>query len=425
MLARLRQSEFVANVTKVLAGNGLVVAISLFAIPIISRLYTPDDYGVIGLFISVVAVIAVFATLKYEMAMVLPDNESDARQLLRATLWVAVLVALVTLVLVAVVRVCCEQTGLVQGLGHYAWWLPLAVLLSAAFKLLVNGWMIRQKQFGRMAVAEMSNSLVNIGIRIALGFWIGSTVWGLLAGLLIGFAAGLIVAFPVYRHDVRHQSGAALFGMLRKYPEFPTYTMPADFVRTFAQNLPVIFFGFMYSPAVAGLFYMANRLIKAPVELGLHAFRGVFLQKVSAMHNDRLPLRGTYLKTMLVMLVLGIGPAFVLYGWGQELLTFVLGSDWREAGVFAEILAPLLLSFWITSPAAMLLITLRRQNYWLAVQATIAVLQVGVFAYAHATGQSASWTLQVFVLVQIVVNVLLKVLVYGLLDTDTGREELA
>ncbi len=73
MLARLRQSEFVANEAKLFAGNGVVFAISLFAIPVISRLYTSGDFGVIGLFVPIVAVAAVFATLKYEMALVLPE----------------------------------------------------------------------------------------------------------------------------------------------------------------------------------------------------------------------------------------------------------------------------------------------------------------------------------------------------------------
>ena len=122
---------------------------------------------------------------------------------------------------------------------------------------------------------------------------------------------------------------------------------------------------------------------------------------------------------MLIMFVLGVGPAFVLFVWGQEILTFVLGTKWSEAGRFAEILSPLLLSFWVASPAAMLLITLRRQNYWLIVQASIALFQVAVFVFAYVKGLSVIWTLSAFVGVQIVINILMKSIVYGLLDKNS------
>ncbi len=422
MLARLRRSEFVANVAKLFAGNGLVFVVSLFAIPVISRLYTPADYGVIGLFISIVSVAAVFATLKYEMAVVLPENDDTARRLLRATLVVSAGVSLGILLLVSLVSACCSGHQFFAGLGSYMWWLPLIILLTAATKMLVNGWLTRKKQFGRIAFSAMGNSLTNIAIRIGLGFAIGSTVWGLFAGLLAGLLVGLLVAWPESRHGLSKPSDAApLFSELAQYREFPAYSMPADFVRSLAQNLPVLMFGFMYSPATAGLFYMANRLIKAPVELGLRAFRGVFLQKVSAMHNVGTPLRGIYLKTLLIMFLLGAGPAFLLFVWGKEILTFILGAEWSEAGLFAEILAPLLLSFWVTSPAAMLLITLRRQNYWLVVQATIALLQAGVFVYAYLNGLSAIWTLSAFVAVQLVINILMKITVFGLLNQSPAE----
>lgn len=424
MLTRLRQSEFVANVAKLFAGNGLVFTISLFAIPVISRLYTPDDYGVIGLFISILAVVTVFATLKYEVAIVLPDSDDTARGILRAALLVALGVSLIVLASAAVTTLCCSDMQMVSSLGRYVWFLPLGIVLMASVKMLVNGWLMRKKQFGRMAVAEMSNSIVNIVIRIILGFVIGSTIWGLLVGLFAGLVVGLLVAWPVSRAGLQKPESAETatgIAALKQYPEFPAFTMPADFIRTLAQKLPVLMFGFMYSPATAGLFYMADRLIKAPVELGLRAFRGVFLQKVSAMHNAKTPLRSVYVKTVVIMFLLGLGPAAVLFFRGQEILTFILGEKWIEAGRFAEILAPLLLSFWVTSPAAMLLITLRRQNYWLLVQASIAILQICVFVYAYVNGLSAAWALSAFVVVQLTINLLMKALVYGLLDRSSAR----
>lgn len=426
MLAQLRHNEFIANVSKVFAGNGLGFIATFLAIPVISRLYNPDDYGVIGLFVSITSVVAVIATLKYEMALVLPKTDETAGALLKAVLGVTALVSVLALAVAGFARTWFADTQAVSGLGVYVWFIPLVIFLTASTKLLLNGWLTRQKQFGRLATAELSNTLVNLGVRIALGFIVGSTVWGLLAGLVLGLLTGLAVAWPLSRLGLEAADQTPRRQALAEYPEFPVYTMPADFVRTFAQNLPVLMFGFMFSPAVAGLYYMANRLIKAPVELGLHAFRGVFLQKVSAMHHAQQSLRPTYVKTMSIMFLLGVIPAGVLLLWGSEIIALVLGEKWLEAGRFAEVLAPLLLSFWITSPAAMLLITLRKQNYWLAIQVSIALGQLAVFVYAYMTGQTALWALAGFVVVQIAINLLLKLLVLLLLGrVDDGGGEAA
>lgn len=423
VFAQLRQNEFFTNVSKVFAGNGLGFVATFLAIPVISRLYTPSDYGVIGLFVSITSVLVVIATLKYEFAIVLPKTDQAAGALLKAVLGVAVLVSLLTLLGTWVARACCAQKETIASLGNYLWWVPVVVLLTAISKMLLNGWLTRQKEFGRLATAELSNTLVNLGVRILLGFVVGSTVWGLLAGLVLGLLTGLAVAWPLARRGLKTEGEWSMRQSLAAYPEFPTYTMPADFVRTLAQNLPVLMFGFMFSPAVAGLYYMANRLIKAPVELGLHAFRGVYLQRMSAMHNAQQPLRPTYIKTVTIMLLLGVLPAAVLFLFGEELIAFLLGDAWREAGRFAEVLAPLLLSFWVSSPAAMLLITLRKQNYWLAIQLSIALGQLAVFAYAYWTGQSALWALTGFVVVRIGVNLILKLLVLSLLGRPSPAED--
>ena len=424
MVSQLLKSEFVGNVGKLVAGKGAVFFISLASIPIISRLYTPADYGVAGVFAAAISIAVIFFTLKYEPSVVLPDSDSEAQALCTGIIKMAFLAGVVMCLLIAPVRYLFAEQEIIQKLGNYVWLLPIAILFSV-FSKVFDAWMSRKKQFAKIAISDVSMAGTNSAVRIGSGLLFGSTVIGLVFGLVMGFLAKVMVLLPKARKSI------AKFGMafqdekkaLLNYSEFPRYNMPADFVRTFVQNLPLLLFGIMYSATVAGLFFMAYRLTKVPLDLALASFRKVYLQKIASLKSADQPLQPAYLKSILGMALIGLIPALVLVFFGQEILTVMLGEKWFEAGRYAEIMAPLLWSAWVASPAAMFLMVLRKQNFWLYIQVLTAILQIGMFAYAYTTGQSVIWTLWAFVSIQFLINLVLNLLVYRLIVQSYHGEE--
>ena len=74
----LKRSGFSKNLITLLSGTTIAQAITLLLSPVLTRLYTPHEFGVIGTFLSIVAAIALIISLRYEIAIVLPKKEENA-----------------------------------------------------------------------------------------------------------------------------------------------------------------------------------------------------------------------------------------------------------------------------------------------------------------------------------------------------------
>ena len=61
-----------------MTGTALSMGISLLSSPILSRLYNPDQFGLLTTFTSVYSVLLIAATCRYELAILLPKEEKEA-----------------------------------------------------------------------------------------------------------------------------------------------------------------------------------------------------------------------------------------------------------------------------------------------------------------------------------------------------------
>lgn len=222
LVRQILNSEFVGNIGKLFAGKSLVFALTLGTAPIIARLYTPDDYGVIGVFIAISSIATVLATLKYDNAILLPGSDEKARQLCRAVLKLIMVVSFIVLLVVAGSAIFLTSFEFVSRMGPYLWALPVGIALQSIGKL-YDGWLSRHKEFGRIATADIALAGSSTGVRIGTGLVFGSTVLGLLAGLFTGLIARWLVVRPKARNLLRltpvnwHQDTK----VLKEYAEFP------------------------------------------------------------------------------------------------------------------------------------------------------------------------------------------------------------
>jgi len=99
-------------------------------------------------------------------------------------------------------------------------------------------------------------------------------------------------------------------------------------------------------------------------------------------------------------------PFTCVWLFGQLLATWILGDQWSVAGRYLEIMAPWLFLVWSTAPCNAIFVVLRKQKFWLALSTIITALRLGIFGLAYAISAGPEWTLQAFVLVSIVGNLL-------------------
>jgi lipopolysaccharide exporter len=403
-----RHAEFIRNVGTLMTGKAAAALVALVTMPIVSRLFIPSDFGVAALFVSIVSVAAPIASLRYEAAIVLPDNDQEAIALMALAYRLVFLFCGGVLLIVALLEFSGATIPALELLGALKWFLPLGVLLMAAIHI-QDFWLTRNKHFMVASTSLVIGNATTSGTRISLGVLIGSAANWLVAGHFLGMFARLAVQKSASRAGIRalsqDRSWTTLREVARRYIDFPKLNAPAALIFTLGQNLPVLLFGVMFSPAVAGFYSMANQLIRAPVDMVANSTRRVFLQKAASITNEKRNLQKAYLFSSAGLALLGAPVLAVLWLFGQPLATWFLGEQWAMAGQYLEIISPWIFILWVMAPCHPIFIVLREQRLWLSLQIGLTVLRLGAFLLAYAIEAGPQWTLHAFVYATIIGNV--------------------
>ncbi len=392
----LKHRDFIGQVGTIVTGRTIAAAVSLLLTPVVARLFSPEHFGIAAQFIALAGIAAQVASLRYEVAIALPKQEDEALQVFV----LAFLLLPVTCLLLAIIIGAAKLGGGLDYLGPWLWLLPAAVLLMSAQDV-QESWLARKLEFGVVSKSVVLEVTVGQFTRIALGTAGGSSVFGLIAGQLAGVVSRLVMQGRASTQSIRAvfrpKDWRALREVAVRYSDFAKLNAPAGLLYSVTQNLPVLLFGAMYSPAAAGFFAMANRLSKVPVQIVVISVRRVFLQRAARIHNRGDTLRRSFVLTTLGLLVFGTLPALALWMYGEPFLGWLLGPKWFDAGRYLEIIAPWVLSTWASAPCNGVFIVLRKQRLWLILLVVTTVVRVSSFAAGGALGLGAEDTLRLFV----------------------------
>jgi O-antigen/teichoic acid export membrane protein len=402
-----RHSEFIGQVATLMSGKTIAAAIALFTTPIVARLFEPSDFGVAAVFVSIISIVSNISSLRYEATLSLPKSEDEARTLMALCYWILLAVCLGMLILVGTFRIGGISVTTLELLGPWSWLLPFGVLLMGSLHV-QECWLTRKKLFKISSVSLVTGNAVTSGSRISFGALFGTSAYGLIVGYLLGTLVRLIVQRSASKEALqvsfRDVDWPAMRRTARDYADFPKLNAPAGLLFALGGNLPILLFGGMFSPAVAGLYAMAHQLARVPTGIVATSLRRVFLRKAAAIVNRGGSLRKAFLLATGGLALLGLVPLVVLSLFGQPLLGWLLGARWLEAGRYLEIIAPWMFIIWVTAPANPVFVVLRRQKFWLVLQSTITVLRLAIFGVAYLIAAGPVWTLRAYVTVTVVYN---------------------
>lgn len=189
----LIRNRFARSVAVVASGTAAAQIITFLFAPVITRLYGPEAFGVLGTFNALLAVMAPIATLSYPIAIVLPKHDSEARGLARLSIRLGILVSTLTLFIVVIAENEILTLLKLESSSPVIWCVPLAMFLSALLAT-ADRWAIRKKLFALKAKVTIADSLFQNLINVVLGF-IAPLAWVLVGVATIGRAlhAGFFV----------------------------------------------------------------------------------------------------------------------------------------------------------------------------------------------------------------------------------------
>ncbi|HPJ95071.1 MAG TPA: oligosaccharide flippase family protein [Deltaproteobacteria bacterium] len=360
-----RKTSFAGDVLKLVTGTTFAQFLVILAAPILTRLYAPDAFGVLALFASITSILGVIACLRYELAIMLPEKDEEAANLLGVSLTFVVIVSLLTVPLVWWGKDPVIRWLNAPGLASYLWLVPVMVFIHGVF-LALNYWNSRTKHFGRLSIARVTSSLTTTTGKLGVGFMGYAT-----AGTIIGATvAGQAVATSVLGGQIWRDDRKMFFKSIRwkemrkgivRHKKFPLLSSWSAFMNTTSSHLPPLMLAMFFSPVVVGFFALGHRLLSMPMNFIGSAIAQVFYQRASAAKYD-----GTYdsivRNAFTKLLTLGLFPILLVMIAGKDLFSFFFGSQWSEAGVYAQILAPWIMFQFISSPISTLFSVLEMQG---------------------------------------------------------------
>ncbi len=355
------------------AGQALVILSS----PILTRLYSPGDFGVLAVYTAVLAFVVLISSLRYELAIPLPRTDRSAANLLTLSLCVLGLIVALTSLAVALFGESLTKWLNTPALEPYLWALPLGILLGGANKAL-SYWALRKMAFGCVARTRFQQGAGMAASQVALGYFHWGAL-GLIVGHIVGYAAGLIsllrfASGPDGARLRRTRASRVWYGA-RRFRNFPIYSAWSDMANVGGTQMPLILFASLFSPTVAGLYMLAHRVASAPAALMAEATGKAFMAHAVPARRDGYLAELTY-RVFVLLLRAGLGPLIIVAAIAPELFSIVFGAQWAEAGRYLQWIIPWIAAVFVFAPLTTLYAVLERQKVDLYFQITLLVTRV-------------------------------------------------
>ena len=383
---RLPGGAFGRGVVTLASGTALAQGLLVLVVPVLTRLYSPSDYGTLAVYSSTLTVLLVVASLRYELAIPLPETDDVAGALLALSLLLlGVTTALVSLV-VWLVGDAFVAAVKVPALRPYLWLIPVGLVGGGAYQAL-SYWAIRRREFGRIARTKLSQGIGQAASQVALGL-AGIGTPGLLLGDGIARMAGGGSLALLALRDRPHAglTWAGIRAAALRYRRFPLLTSWAGLLNIGSLQLPSILFASGFGAAAAGLYALSYKMLVLPTMLVAQAVGQVFLSRAASLARDEVRLRDLTERTALALFALGL-PVFAAVGLGgPRLFATVMGARWEEAGRYAQVLAPWFALWLVSNPLSGLFNVREWQGSALAFSAGEFVLRLAALLVASQRG---------------------------------------
>jgi len=353
---RLIQSEFFRNVFTLISGTTIAQIISLAIYPVLSRMYSPEDFGVFALYVSILSITNIAATARYELAVMMPREEKDALNLVALSALITVIVSLVLALLVILLNRQIAGALDNEGIAFWLYLIPVSTFLNGIYQSL-NYWSIRNKRFRNITVANLSQSLTNSSVKLGAGALVVGPlglIAGALAGQLSGFMAFFINFLKKDQKKLEWIQKKQMRSLGREYYRFPKYNMLLGINNSFSSSLPIFVFTAWFSTAIAGLYSFGLTMIFRPMNLVTTALSQVFSQRVIAKANNGEPILSDVRRLFIKMVQFSILPFGLVAVFAPIIFRIVFGSEWETAGQYARILIPWLFVVFLSAPLAFL-----------------------------------------------------------------------
>lgn len=379
-LLRIKSSNFVRDVLMVGGGIAVAQAISLACMPLLTRLYGPESFGIAASFAAILNIITPISTMGYANAIVMPESDEDASAIARLSISIALFLIPITSLAVFLGKPWLAQWTGMQQSPNMLYLIPVSLIITA-FLSVANQSAIRAQLFKPKARAYVESTLLT-NINKLIGGLVAPSGLMLIALTILGSLTNFIFQIlRVPRQGVLKPSNwLGIRGTLhaaKTQREFSLFRMPQSVIRATSMGLPVILLTSMFGAKYAGQYSLVVLILSAPVVLLGDAVGEVFYPKITrAIASSSALAFGLISKAALTLFLVGILPFGFIALFGDAFLPWVFGSKWKTAGVYSQWVAFWMMAMLTVRPAVAAMPGLKIQHILLIYEIIITILRI-------------------------------------------------
>jgi len=355
------------SVLALVGGSTVAQALSFLLSPIQTRLFSPEVFGELSVFTSITGVVGAIICLRYELAVVLPKEDDESFALLKLSWLFAALVSGVTLIVFGFFRTQIYMQFNALALTRYWYYVPITLLLMGIIQS-ANYWLTRKRQFTVLSYNKVLPVLVGYMISIGLGLAgnraLGARLFSTLAGNIINIAVIAWVIVPEMRMKGRKKFRT--IELIKKYKNFAIYDIWGSSINNLSWMIIPILMNYYFGSFAAGQYSIGLRVIQLPISIIGASVGQVFMQSASEKRNTR-ELYPYTIKIIKMLFLYTLPFALLIFFFGKILFKIAFGDKWEIAGLYAQILSPWAMIWFLSNPISSLYSVLQKQNIHLII----------------------------------------------------------
>ncbi|ELR68651.1 hypothetical protein C900_00162 [Fulvivirga imtechensis AK7] len=396
-------NPFVKNLSYLISGTIISQLIGIALTPVLSRYYSPADFGVLGSVVTIAGIMATSSTLRYEMGIV-QGSDREARSLLTLSFTTLIITVTACFIIFSIFPDLLLSIGMPSPGILLTSILCLLALVLGARNIFIE-WLNRSKNFKFLSKRTVIERLSTVTLQMAWAWFIGTGI-GLVYGNLLGVISGvLLIAVPSLK-TIKGLTFSfdTLKATAKKYYRFAAYSTPQNLLNAISQGLPILMLGRYFGESEVGAYFFTMRILQLPSALVSGAIKQVFYKETVDSIENFDNLKSKYFKLTGLLLALILFPALIIFVFGSDIFAFIFGSEWESAGTYASWMFIWVGLMFVNPPSAVLYYTLHKQKIQLIMEVFLFASRFLALYYGGLYGDML-FTIKVYSIIGFIFNI--------------------
>lgn len=380
-IMRKFKSGYIKGFFMLLSGSIIAQIITFSFAPIITRLFSPEQMGVLTLILSVVNMFGTVICARYDMMIISTDKEDDVYKLIILSFFATIVLSAIISLIFFIYTNYNMELKKVLGVGSI---MLFPILIIIGITNILTAYNNRLKEYGLISRVNIIRVTVQGTLQVIFGLMHYGTL-SLLTSYLISITMGIRSQSKKLNKHLVEFSNISLNNIVKtmiKYKNQPIYSVPAIFLNSVSYSIIPFMINSLYGTKEVGYFSISFRLLGVPLALISTNASRIYFQKASEEYNKNYNFRKTFKSTTLILLLIAFPMTLFLIIFGQYIIVNIFGQNWIGAVVFIRILSPMYGLRLIVSALSVTLIIIGKQKYDMFLQATFLLATIISFILA-------------------------------------------